>query len=200
MVGYPFDGYSGRGTWQQFLAVPENTLLAVPDSVPDHVAAQLYVGCPLLKSLVEPVFEACSFEPTQDSDLEHMHLAPPLMIRQQCMTTAAHSAAQPSFDRLSSAHGRADSVQACIPWFCVHNAIHIYSHPQCLIVVWTLLYTFTQYSIHPGALQQLDYAVSALDSARRQHLVQDTLSYDLTCQLHHRCLLLSGDDSIAPNH
>lgn len=45
VVGYSFDGaFSGQGTWQQFVAVPEDSLLAVPDSVPDHVAAQFYVG------------------------------------------------------------------------------------------------------------------------------------------------------------
>lgn len=47
VVGYSFDGaFSGQGTWQQFLAVPEDSLLAVPDTVPDHVAAQFYVGFP----------------------------------------------------------------------------------------------------------------------------------------------------------
>lgn len=45
VVGYGFPGaYSGQGTWQQYSAVPEKSLLAVPDSVPDHVAAQFYVS------------------------------------------------------------------------------------------------------------------------------------------------------------
>jgi NADPH2:quinone reductase len=42
VVGAPFPSVqSGNGTWQQYLVAPEDSLVAVPDSVPDESAAQV---------------------------------------------------------------------------------------------------------------------------------------------------------------
>ncbi|KAK9841202.1 hypothetical protein WJX74_001835 [Apatococcus lobatus] len=54
VVGCSFgSAHSGQGTWQQFLAVPEANLLPVPDSVPNHFAAQFYVNPVTAFGLVE---------------------------------------------------------------------------------------------------------------------------------------------------
>lgn len=46
VVQVPFSSTPGQGTWQQYLAVPEKNLLAIPDSVGDEDAAQLWVSNP----------------------------------------------------------------------------------------------------------------------------------------------------------
>jgi NADPH:quinone reductase-like Zn-dependent oxidoreductase len=45
VVGAPFPSVqSGNGTWQQYLVAPEDSLVAVPDSVTDESAAQFFVN------------------------------------------------------------------------------------------------------------------------------------------------------------
>ena len=44
VVGFPFESRPGQGTWQQYVAVPESQLLAVPDSLSDEAASQFYVS------------------------------------------------------------------------------------------------------------------------------------------------------------
>jgi len=45
VVGAPFPSVQfGNGTWQQFLVAPEDSLVAVPDSVTDESAAQFFIN------------------------------------------------------------------------------------------------------------------------------------------------------------
>jgi NADPH:quinone reductase-like Zn-dependent oxidoreductase len=45
VVGAPFPSVqAGNGTWQQYLVASEDSLVAVPDSVPDESAAQFFVN------------------------------------------------------------------------------------------------------------------------------------------------------------
>ena len=40
----PFPATRGQGTWQQYVSVSEEHVLAVPDNVSDEAAAQFLVG------------------------------------------------------------------------------------------------------------------------------------------------------------
>lgn len=40
----PFDTAKGQGTWQQYVVLPEEKLMAVPDSLSDETAAQFFVN------------------------------------------------------------------------------------------------------------------------------------------------------------
>jgi NADPH:quinone reductase-like Zn-dependent oxidoreductase len=44
VVGTPWPAKEGKGTWQEYLSVPEEKLVAVPDDVSDEAAAQFWVN------------------------------------------------------------------------------------------------------------------------------------------------------------
>ncbi|KAK9830034.1 hypothetical protein WJX72_009314 [[Myrmecia] bisecta] len=58
VVAAPWPMFEGQGTWQQYVAVPERHLVAVPDNVPDEHAAQFWINpmtvCGLFETLSIP--------------------------------------------------------------------------------------------------------------------------------------------------
>ncbi|KAK9829079.1 hypothetical protein WJX72_003772 [[Myrmecia] bisecta] len=44
VVAAPWPTFQGEGTWQQYVAVPEQHLVAVPDSLSDQAAAQAFIN------------------------------------------------------------------------------------------------------------------------------------------------------------
>ena len=53
VVSGNWGAYDGNGTWQQYLVVPESSLIAVPDSISDEVAAQFLVNPVTVLGFVE---------------------------------------------------------------------------------------------------------------------------------------------------
>ena len=71
MVGLSF---GGPGAWQQFVAVPETQLNAVPTSVSDQDAAQFYVRVPVGSWTRHHMMSSCKWNYKQHSDgiCEHL--------------------------------------------------------------------------------------------------------------------------------
>lgn len=44
VVAAPWPMFYGLGSWAEYCVVPETTLVAIPDEMPDEVAAQFFVS------------------------------------------------------------------------------------------------------------------------------------------------------------